>query len=104
MAAEEIVPGDLIVVERGDVIPADGGSSPERAEADESVLTGESLPVEKRPGDGVYSGTVVSRGSPRLRVLATGRATEFGRTAELTGEAGPAEPLPGRRSSRSAGT
>ena len=89
VAAEEIVPGDLLVVERGDVIPADGQVVHGSAEADESALTGESLPVDKQAGDGVYSGTVVARGSPRLRVLATGSATEFGRTAELTGEVGP---------------
>jgi H+-transporting ATPase len=89
VAAEQIVPGDLMVVERGDVIPADGRIIAGTADADESALTGESLPVEKQSGDGVYSGTVVSRGSPRVRVLATGSATEFGRTAELTGEEGP---------------
>jgi H+-transporting ATPase len=89
VAAEELVPGDLIVVERGDVIPADGRIAAGSADADESVLTGESLPVEKGEGEDVYSGTVISRGAPSIRVLATGEATEFGRTAELTGERGP---------------
>jgi len=89
VAAEQLVPGDLIAVERGDVIPADGRIASGSADADESVLTGESLPVAKREGDDVYSGTVVSRGAPSIRVLATGAATEFGRTAELTGERGP---------------
>ena len=87
--AEEMVPGDLVAVARGDVIPADGRIVDGMAEADESALTGESLPVEKGAGDGVYSGTVVSRGSPKVRVFATGSRTEFGRTAELTGEEGP---------------
>jgi H+-transporting ATPase len=86
--AEQLVPGDLIAVQRGDVIPADGRIAAGSAEADESVLTGESMPVAKGAGDDVFSGTVVSRGSPTVRVLATGEATEFGRTAELTGEAG----------------
>ena len=85
LPAEQLVPGDLISVERGDVIPADGRLVAGSAEADESVLTGESLPVEKQPGTGVFSGTVVSRGSPQVRVLATGSRTQFGRTAELTG-------------------
>jgi H+-transporting ATPase len=89
IAAEELVPGDLILVERGDVIPADGQIVAGSADADESVLTGESLPVEKGGGAEVYSGTVVSRGAPSVRVLATGAATEFGRTAELTGARGP---------------
>ncbi|MGB0094260.1 MAG: plasma-membrane proton-efflux P-type ATPase, partial [Solirubrobacteraceae bacterium] len=87
--AEEMVPGDLVAVARRDVIPADGWIVDGTAEADESALTGESLPVEKGAGDGVYSGTVVSRGSPKVRVVATGSRTEFGRTAELTGEEGP---------------
>ena len=87
--AEEMVPGDLVVLARGDVIPADGRIVDGTAEADESALTGESLPVEKGAGDGVYSGTVVSRGSPKVRVVATGSRTEFGRTAQLTGEEGP---------------
>jgi H+-transporting ATPase len=85
LPADGLVPGDLIVVGRGDVIPADGVIVEGTADADESVLTGESLPVEKQPGDGVFSGTVVSRGAPHVRVLATGPGTEFGRTAALTG-------------------
>jgi len=89
VAAERIVPGDLLVAERGDVIPADGRIAAGTADADESVLTGESLPVSKGEGDDVYSGTIVSRGSPSIRVLATGERTEFGRTAELTEERGP---------------
>ena len=85
VGAEQLVPGDLIGVERGDVIPADGAVLEGTAEADESVLTGESLPVAKQAGDGLFSGTVLSRGAPRVRVLATGQDTEFGRTAALTG-------------------
>jgi H+-transporting ATPase len=89
LPAEQLVPGDLITVERGDVIPADGTVLVGSAEVDESVLTGESLPVEKQPGAGVFSGTVLSRGTPTVRVLATGSATEFGRTAQLAGRGGP---------------
>ena len=88
IAAEQLVPGDLIAVQRGDVVPADGRVLDGSADLDESALTGESLPVARGPGEGVYSGTIVSRGSPDVRVLATGAATEFGRTAELTGEVG----------------
>ena len=86
LPAEQLVPGDLVVLERGDVVPADGCIVAGTADADESALTGESLPVAKREGDDVYSGTVLSRGAPRVRMLATGAATEFGRTAELTEE------------------
>jgi H+-transporting ATPase len=85
VGAEQLVPGDLIRVQRGDVIPADGVVVDGTAEADESVLTGESLPVEKHPGDEVLSGTTLSRGAPQVRLHATGASTKFGRTAELTG-------------------
>jgi H+-transporting ATPase len=87
--AQEVVPGDLIAVERGTVIPADGRIVAGTAEADESALTGESLPVEKGPGDDIFSGAVVTRGSPQIRALATGASTMFGRTAELTAARGP---------------
>ena len=87
--AEEVVPGDLIAVERGTVVSADGKVLSGTGSADESALTGESLPVEKAAGDEVFSGTVVTRGSPQIRVLSTGASTMFGRTAALTGEEGP---------------
>jgi H+-transporting ATPase len=86
VAAERLVPGDLVALERGDVVPADGRVLAGAADADESALTGESLPVAKAAGDDLYSGTVLSRGAPRVRIVATGAATEFGRTAELTEE------------------
>lgn len=89
LPAEELVPGDLVAVERGDVIPADAVIVDGRAETDESALTGESLPVDKRPGDELYSGSIVARGGPVARVLATGSATLFGRTAELAGREPP---------------
>ncbi|MEZ5123777.1 MAG: plasma-membrane proton-efflux P-type ATPase [Solirubrobacterales bacterium] len=90
LPAEQLVPGDLISLQRGDVVPADATIRAGTAETDESALTGESLPVEKRPGDGLFSGTVVARGAPRARVLATGPATEFGRTAALAATNPPA--------------
>lgn len=83
LKAEELVPGDLVAVERGDVVPADASIVDGTAEADESALTGESLPVDKQRGDEIYAGSVVTRGGPLARVLATGSATVFGRTAEL---------------------
>ncbi|MYV47222.1 plasma-membrane proton-efflux P-type ATPase, partial [Streptomyces sp. SID2888] len=89
VAASELVPGDLVRVGRGDVVPADGTVVEGEGEADESALTGESLPVTKGPGDDVYSGSAVSRGGPVVRVLATGADTEFGRTARLAGRAAP---------------
>jgi H+-transporting ATPase len=83
--SEQLVPGDLVAIARGDVVPADGELVQGSAETDESALTGESLPVERREGDEVYAGAVVVRGGPLARVLATGSSTLFGRTAELAG-------------------
>ncbi len=88
--AADVVPGDLVAVERGDIIPADAIVLDGRAEADESALTGESLPVERGPGDVIYSGAILVRGGPTARVLATGSTTMFGRTAELAGRKPPA--------------
>ena len=83
--AEALVPGDLVAVGRGDIVPADASIVDGTAQTDESALTGESLPVDKHPGDELYSGSIVSRGGPVARVLATGSRTLFGRTAELAG-------------------
>jgi H+-transporting ATPase len=79
-----LVPGDLIGLKIGDIIPADcylcaGGSM----DIDQSGLTGESLPVEKFPGETVYSGTTVKRGELEAFVCATGELSEFGKTAKL---------------------
>ncbi len=82
--AKLLVPGDIIRVRLGDIIPADiklleGGY----LSVDQSVLTGESLPVVKQNGDTAYSGTVVKQGEVVARVIATGRQTKFGKTAGL---------------------
>ncbi len=85
----EVVPGDVVRVQRGEVLPADGRIVQGDCETDESALTGESLPVAKQPGDEVFAGSAVTRGTPVLRALATGARTEFGRTAQLAGEQAP---------------
>ncbi len=87
--AEELVPGDLVRVGRGDVVPADGLIVDGRVEADESALTGESLPVEKGQGQSLFSGSSLSRGNPSVRVLGTGAQPEFGRSAALAGQQQP---------------
>ena len=82
--ARRIVPGDVIRIRIGDIIPADArifGES--RVEVDQSSLTGESLPVEKKPGETVYSGSIIKRGETDALVFATGTKTYYGRTAEL---------------------
>jgi len=86
--ASELVPGDVIRVRLGDVIPADIKLiSGEFLNVDESALTGESLPVEKSSGDLAYSGSVVRQGEMNGLVAATGMNTFFGRTAKLVEQA-----------------
>src|ERR1043165_4083468 len=60
---ETVVVGDLIVVRPGEKIPVDGTVVNGRSSVDESMLTGESIPVEKRPGDDVYGATINATGA-----------------------------------------
>jgi P-type Ca2+ transporter type 2C len=84
--AEELVPGDLVVLEPGDRISADAEIvSRLELRVDTSTLTGESRPVD--PERLVHAGTHVVRGRAEVVVVATGMATEFGRIAELTQQA-----------------
>ena len=78
---EQIIPGDVMVVLPGEKIPTDGMVEAGRSSVDESMLTGESLPVDKGPGHLVYGATVNQRG--RLEV----RATAVGGTAECAARA-----------------
>jgi H+-transporting ATPase len=86
--ARELVPGDIIHLRIGDVIPADirllEGDS---IEVDQAALTGESLPVTREMGEVVYSGSVLKRGEIDGLVYATGANTFFGKTASLVGNA-----------------
>ena len=86
LSAKEIVPGDIIHVSSGDIIPADTKLM-HGISADESALTGESLPVEKNPSDMGYSGSIVSRGETKALVISTGQNTFFGKTAQLVEKA-----------------
>jgi Ca2+-transporting ATPase len=80
IAGADVVRGDLMLLAEGDRVPADGAlAQVHDLMVDESLLTGESLPVEKRTGIAVYSGTLVVKGQGRAEVTATGARTEFGR-------------------------
>ncbi len=82
--ARELVPGDLIRLRLGDIVPADARLlEGDPVEVDQSALTGESLPAVRTPGEAVYSGSIVRRGDIDAEVTATGRATYFGKTAQL---------------------
>ena len=81
--ASEIVPGDVAVVQMGNIVPADAKVLSGALSVDQSALTGESLPVEVGPSDILYSSSVVKRGEAQCLVVNTGASTYFGRTAEL---------------------
>jgi H+-transporting ATPase len=85
--ARELVPGDIIRIRLGDIIPADIRLiEGDYLECDESALSGESLPVEKHLNDNAFSGAVVTRGEMSSVVTATGLNTYFGKTAKLVDE------------------
>jgi H+-transporting ATPase len=82
--ARELVPGDLIRVSIGEIIPADFRILTEDPiQVDQSALTGESLPVDRKAGDAIYSGSILRMGEADGLVYATGQSTYFGKTAHL---------------------
>ena len=111
--ARELVPGDIVILEGGDKVPADVRFiEVSNLHVDESSLTGESVPVAKNigvltddnlvPGDQTnigFSGTFVARGSARAVVVATGRQTVFGRIADMV-ESADSGPTPLQRQIR----
>jgi H+-transporting ATPase len=87
--AEKLVPGDIVRLRLGSVIPADVKLlEGDFLSVDQSALTGESLPVDKRAGDIAYSGSVAKQGEMVALVISTGAHTYFGRTATLVQTAG----------------
>ncbi|TYK01395.1 plasma membrane ATPase 4 [Cucumis melo var. makuwa] len=82
--ASILVPGDVISVKLGDIIPADARLlEGDPLKVDQSALTGESLPVTKNPGDEVFSGSTCKQGEIEAVVIATGVHTFFGKAAHL---------------------
>ncbi|KAG2383994.1 ATPase 11 [Vigna angularis] len=82
--ASVLVPGDIVSVKLGDIIPADARLlEGDPLKIDQSALTGESLPVTKGPGDSVYSGSTCKQGEINAVVIATGVHTFFGKAAHL---------------------
>jgi len=87
-AARELVPGDIIRLRLGDIVPADVrllAGNP--VEVDQSVLTGESLPATRARSEAVFSGSIIRQGEIDAMVYATGANTYFGKTAQLVQEA-----------------
>jgi H+-transporting ATPase len=81
--AAELVCGDLVKLTLGGVVAADVHLTGGSVELDQSMLTGESLPIEANPGVDTFAGALVRRGEATAMVTATGTRTKFGRTAEL---------------------
>jgi H+-transporting ATPase len=83
-AARELVPGDVIRLRMGDIVPADARLlDGDAVEVDQSALTGESLPATRHAGEAVFSGSIVREGEIGALIYATGANTYFGKTAEL---------------------
>jgi len=81
--ARELVPGDVVHLRAGDIVPADIRVLDGSLQVDQSALTGESLPIEASTQSIVYSASVVSRGEATGEVIATGSRTYFGKTTQL---------------------
>jgi len=80
----DLVPGDRIRMRLGDIVPADARLlQGDPVEVDQSALTGESLPAERKTGDAVFSGSIIRQGEIEALVYATGTKTFFGKTAQL---------------------
>ncbi|MEN6609042.1 MAG: plasma-membrane proton-efflux P-type ATPase, partial [Bryobacteraceae bacterium] len=86
--ARELVPGDVLRLRLGDIVPADARLlAGDPVEVDQSALTGESLPVSRKSGETIYSGSIIRQGEVDALVYGTGENTYFGKTAQLVEEA-----------------
>ena len=81
--AKDIVLGDIITIKLGDLVPADVNIISGEISADESALTGESLPKNLHQSDIIYSSSIIKRGEAKCVVVNTGGNTYFGKTVEL---------------------
>ncbi len=87
VGANELRPGDLVVVRPGESIPADGRVVAGHSSVNQAAITGESMPVEKGPGDEVFAGTLNELGSLRVQVARVGADTTLGKIIRLVEEA-----------------
>ena len=81
--AAQLVPGDIVYIRMGDVVPADLKIVTGEVSVDQSQLTGESIPVRRITNEVIYSGSTLERGEANCVVLSTGANTLYGQTAEL---------------------
>ncbi|MGH7671690.1 MAG: heavy metal translocating P-type ATPase [Gemmatimonadales bacterium] len=87
IAVEAVVPGDLVIVKPGEKIPADGIVTDGASGVDESMLTGEPIPVAKKPGDEVVGGAINTTGTVTFRVTRVGKETALGQIVQLVEDA-----------------
>jgi Cu+-exporting ATPase len=87
LPVEEVVPGDVVVVRPGEKVPVDGVVTEGASAVDESMLTGESLPVEKAPGDEVFGATLNRTGAFRFRATKVGKDTALQQIVKLVQDA-----------------
>jgi P-type Ca2+ transporter type 2C len=86
LPSADLVPGDVARIEAGDRVPADGSLiEAEGVLIDESVLTGESVPIDKELGEEVFSGTLLVRGKSHIEISCTGEKSAMGRLAVMIG-------------------
>ena len=87
LPVESVLPGDVVAVRPGERVPVDGIVVDGASHIDESMLTGESIPVDKAAGDEVYGATVNGTGAFRLRATRVGRDTALAQIVRLVEEA-----------------
>jgi len=85
--AGEVSRGEIVLAKPGERIPVDGTVTEGRASVNQASITGESVPVEKRPGDQVFAATICERGALQIQTVRVGRDTTFGQIVRLVEEA-----------------
>ena len=83
ISAAELVPGDIIRIRSGDLVPSDLKTIDAEIIVDQSAITGESMPLEKEKNDLIFSGSMIRKGEATGVVTSTGAHTYFGKTAQL---------------------
>ncbi|MGI8787723.1 MAG: copper-translocating P-type ATPase, partial [Pyrinomonadaceae bacterium] len=89
---EEVVPGDIVMVRPGEKIPVDGVLTEGSSAIDESMLTGESIPVEKRTGDEIFGATINKTGAFSFKATKVGKDTALQQIVKLVSEAQGSKP------------
>jgi len=87
LPVDEVLRGDIVIVRPGEKVPVDGEVTEGTSAVDESMLTGESLPIEKRPGDAVIGSTVNKNGRLKVRATKVGKETALAQIIKIVEEA-----------------